>query len=135
MNLLSNNRFEITKVEKAILKAENNLESAKMNKKLGYLSASVSSSYFAYFWLVKALLFKKEIFDETYKGIRNKFRETYIKTDTIPYEYGLYWSELTNYREEADYDLNPEFTREDIEAFINWTQEFLDYIKQNIEKL
>ena len=135
MNLLSNNCFERTNIEKAILKAENNLEVAKMNKKLGYLLASVSSSYFAYFWLVKALLFKKEIFDETYRGIRNKFREIYLKTDIIPHKYGLYWSELTNYREEADYDLKSEFTREDIEAFINWTQEFLDYIKQNIEKL
>lgn len=38
-------------------------------------------------------------------------------------------------RQNADYDLGSDFTKEEVQEMIDWTQEFLGYIKQNIEKL
>jgi uncharacterized protein (UPF0332 family) len=123
------------KITKAISKAEYNYESTQVNFKNGHLLSAVSSSYFTYFWLVKALLFKKEVFDETYHGIRNHFRQLYFNTNIIPSKYLIIWSELTNHRYEADYELRSSFTKEEVQEMITWTEDFLAFVKENIEKL
>jgi uncharacterized protein (UPF0332 family) len=121
-------------VIKAIARAETTLDSAKINFEHNHLLSSVSCSYFAYFWLVKALLFRKNVFDETYKGIRRQFRELYVDTEIVPHKFVICWSEITNNREEADYELSPDFTNEDVQDMINYTEEFLGFVKGIIEK-
>ena len=38
-------------------------------------------------------------------------------------------------RQNADYDLISSFTEEEIQEMIVWTEEFLTFVKENIEKL
>jgi uncharacterized protein (UPF0332 family) len=123
------------KISKAILKAENNYGAIHVNFKNGHLLSAVTFSYFTYFWLVKALLFKKDVYDETYHGIRGKFRELYFDTNLIPSKYLIIWSELTNNRYEADYEVKCNFTKEEVQEMITWTEEFLAFVKENIDKL
>ena len=120
---------------KAILKAENTLDSAKINLKHNQLLSAVSFSYFVYFWLVKAFLFKKDVFDETYHGIRNHFRQLYFDTNLIPSKYLIIWTELTNNRYKADYEIKCNFTKEEVQEMMTWTEEFLAFVKKNIDKL
>ena len=122
-------------IELAILKSEDFLETGKDDLKANHILATVNRCYYAYFWLAKALLFKKDIFVKTHNGVKSKFSELYIKTDIIPEIYGKNLAKLMDYRQEADYDLESDFTKEQVQEMINWTQEFLDYIKQNIEKI
>ena len=59
----------------------------------------------------------------------------YFDTNLIPSKYFIFWSELTKHREEADYELHSSFTKEEVQEMITWTEEFLDFVKENIEKL
>lgn len=122
-------------IELAILKSEDFLETGKDDLKANHILATVNRCYYAYFWLAKALLFKKDIFVKTHNGVKSKFSELYIKTAIVPEIYGKRLAKLMDYRQEADYDLESDFTKEQIQEMINWTEEFLDYIKQNIEQL
>ena len=121
-------------IELAILKSEDFLETGKDDLKANHILATVNRCYYAYFWLAKALLFKKDIFVKTHNGVKSKFSELYIKTGIIPEIYGKNLAKLMDYRQEADYDLESDFTKDQVQEMIDWTQEFLDYIKQNIEK-
>ena len=70
-------------IELAILKSEDFLETGKDDLKANHILATVNRCYYAYFWLAKALLFKKDIFVKTHNGVKSKFSELYIKTAKI----------------------------------------------------
>lgn len=122
-------------IELAILKSEDFLETGKDDLKSDHILAAVNRCYYAYFWLARTLLFKKDIFVKTHNGVKSKFSELYIKTDIIPEIYGKRLAKLMDYRQEADYDLESGFTEEEVQEMINWTEEFLAFVKENIEKL
>lgn len=122
-------------IELAILKSEDFLETGKDDLKANHISATVNRCYYAYFWLAKTLLFKKDIFVKTHNGVKSKFSELYIKTEIIPEIYGKYLAKLMDYRQEADYDLESSFSEEEVQEMINWTEEFLAFVKENIDKL
>jgi uncharacterized protein len=81
------------------------------------------------------LLFKKDIFVKSHNGVKTKFSELFIKTGIVPEKYGKNLSELMNDRQDADYDLESSFSEEEVQEMINWTEEFLDFVKENIDKL
>ena len=122
-------------IELAILKSEDFLETSKDDLKADHILAAVNRRYYAYFWLAKTLLFKKDIFVKTHNGVKSKFSELYIKTDIIPEIYGKRLAKLMDYRQEADYDLESSFSEEEVQEMINWTEEFLNFVKENIDKL
>ena len=122
-------------LQNAILKADDFLETAKDNVKLDHLLAAVNRCYYSYFWLARGLLFEKNIFVKTHSGVKSKFSELYIKTQLIPDKYGYYLSQLMTKRQTADYDLISSFSEEEVQEMINWTEEFLSFVKENIEKL
>jgi uncharacterized protein len=121
--------------ELAIARSEDLIETAKDDFKLGHFLASVNRCYYAYFWLARTLLFKKNIFVKSHNGVKTKFSELFIKTKIVPEKYGKNLSELMNDRQDADYDLESSFTKEEVQEMINWTEEFLAFVKENIENL
>jgi uncharacterized protein (UPF0332 family) len=122
-------------IELAVLKSEDFLETGKDDLKANHILATINRCYYAYFWLARALLFKKDIFVKTHNGVKSKFSELYIKTDIIPEIYGKRLAKLMDYRQNADYDLENDFTKEEVQEMINWTEEFLAFVKENIDKL
>ena len=122
-------------IELAILKSEDFLETGKDDLKSNHISATVNRCYYAYFWLAKTLLFKKDIFVKTHNGVKSKFSELYIKTGIIPEIYGKHLAKLMDYRQEADYDLESSFSEEEVQQMTAWTEDFLAFVKENIEKL
>jgi len=40
-----------------------------------------------------------------------------------------------NNRQDADDDLESDFTKEEVQEMITWTEEFLTFVKENIDKL
>ncbi|MCU0469448.1 MAG: HEPN domain-containing protein [Arcicella sp.] len=123
-----------SKIKLAIERSEDLIETAKDDFKLGHLLASVNRCYYAYFWLARTLLFKRDIFVKSHNGVKTKFSELFIKTGVVPEKYGRNPSELMNDRQDADYDLESDFTKEEVQEMIDWTEEFLGFVKDNIEK-
>ena len=122
-------------LDESLLKAHDNLESAKALLEIGFEEGAVNRTYYAYFWAVRGLLLEKDIFVKSHSGTQSKFAEHFIKTGIIPEKYGKYLGRLEDKRVLADYEVGTNFTKEEVQEMIDWTQEFLDYIKQNIEKL
>jgi uncharacterized protein (UPF0332 family) len=122
-------------LQNAMEKAEDFLITAKDNLMYDHLLGAVNRCYYAYFWIVRGLLFEKDVFVKSHSGVKLKFSELFIKTQIIPDKYGYYLSKLMTKRQNADYDLGSDFTKEDVEEMITWTDDFLEYIKQNIERL
>lgn len=122
-------------IELEILRSEDLLDTAKDNVKINRPLVSVSSCYYACFWLARALISKQDVFVKTHTGVKSKFSELYIKTGLIPEIHGKTLSKLMDYRQDANYDLEPNFTEEKVQEMIVWTEEFLNFVKENIEKL
>ena len=122
-------------LDESLLKAHDSLESAKALLEIGFEDGAVNRTYYAYFWAVKGLLLEKDIFVKSHSGTQSKFAEYFIKTGIIPEKYGKYLGRLEDKRVLADYEFGTNFTKAEVQEMIDWTQEFLDYIKQNIEKL
>ena len=80
------------------------------------------------------MLLEKDIFVKSHSGTQTKFAEHFIKTGIIPEKYGKYLGRLEDKRVLADYEVDIDFSKEDVQEMIEWTQEFLDYIKKNIDK-
>jgi len=122
-------------LEEGFLKAYDTLESAKVLLETGFESGAVNRIYYAYFWAVRGLLSQKDIFVKSHTGTQTKFAETYIKTGIIPEKYGKYLGRLEDKRTLADYEAINDFTKEEVKEMITWTEDFLAFVKENIEKL
>jgi uncharacterized protein (UPF0332 family) len=122
-------------LEEEFLKVYDTLDSAKYLLEGGFKEGAVNRIYYAYFWAAKSLLYHKNVFVKSHSGTQSKFAEIFIKTGIIPEKYGKYLGILEDKRQLADYESTNDFAKEQIEEMINWTEEFLAYIKQNIEKL
>jgi uncharacterized protein (UPF0332 family) len=122
-------------LEEDFLKSYDILESAKVLLETGFEDGAVNRIYYAYFWAVKGLLSQKDIFVKSHSGTQAKFAETYIKTGIIPEKYGKYLGRLEDKRTLADYEAINDFTKEEVQEMITWTEDFLAFVKENTEKL
>jgi uncharacterized protein (UPF0332 family) len=122
-------------LEEGLLKATDTLESAKVLLETGFESGAVNRTYYAYFWAVRGILSQKDVFVKSHTGTQTKFAEVYIKTGIIPEKYGKYLGTLEDKRTLADYEAICDFTKEEVQEMIDWTEEFLEFIKHNVEKL
>ena len=121
-------------LQEALLKANDNLESAKALLEIGFEEGAVNRTYYAYFWAVRGVLLEKDIFVKSHSGTQSKFAEHFIKTGIVAEKYGKYLGRLEDKRVLADYEFDTHFSKEEVQEMIEWTQEFLDYIKQDIDK-
>ncbi len=67
-----------------LLKAERYLATAKLLAETEYATAAVTDSYYAFFWIVRGLLYEKGIVTKRHSGLKEMFALHYIKTDLIP---------------------------------------------------
>ena len=116
-------------IKDAIAHAEDSLIEAKVLFANHLFKGAVNRCYFAYFWLVRGLLFQEDIFTKSHNGVQTKFSEHFIKTGKLPKKYNDYLSVLQASRGAVDYDLESEFSEEDVKRYLDWVEEFLSYVK------
>mgnify|MGYP002777664471 FL=1 len=97
----------------------------------GRYRAAVNRLYYVFFWLVRGLLTDEGIFAKKHSGAQIKFAEYFIKTERIPKLYYDYLVELFESRMDADYDFDEVFIESEVVAFIEKTDEFIDFVKTN----
>lgn len=117
-------------LDESLLKAFDNLESAKTLLKSGFEEGAVNRTYYAYFWVVRGLLPEKDILEKSHSGTQTKFAEHYTKTGIIPEKYGKYLGRLEDKRNLADFEVDTHFTKEEVQEMIGWTEEFLAFVKK-----
>ena len=111
--------LENTESSKAFDKAADAIENAKYNLKGGFFVATANRAYYACYYCLIALLYTQKVYSKTHQGTKAKFSELFIKTGILPVETSDMISLLFDYRQEADYDLDAEITKEEAAMLID----------------
>ncbi len=65
-----------------------------------------------------ALLYTRNVYPKTHHGAKSKFGELFIKTGILPALVGDSITELFDYRQAADYDLDENLTQQEAEILV-----------------
>ena len=100
-----------------------------------FFEDAVSRAYYSMYFAAKALLLKKDITVKTHKGLLSKFGLEFVNEGVVEEYYGRALRIAEELREEADYSISREITKEDAESIIEDAEKFLERIKRAIREL
>ncbi len=109
--------------------AKDELDCAKNLANNGFYRGSVNHCYYTCLWLVRGLLTEKEVFTKSHNGAAMLFYEHYVKSGDVPREMASIVKKLLDERQEAQYDVRSNFTKEDVEEVIILAETFFDFIE------
>ena len=87
------------------------------------------------YFAAKALLLKKDITVKTHKGLLSKFGLEFVNEGLVEEYYGRTLRIAEELREEADYSISREITKEEVESIIDDAEKFLERIKIAVREL
>lgn len=109
--------------------AKEKLESAKLLLEYGKLKDSVSSSYYAMFTSVRALLARDGVDFSKHAGVISYFQKEYIKTGRLDVKYSKYISQAFQIRNNTDYADFYIVSKSDAEEQYEKAEDFYQMIK------
>ena len=92
-------------------------------------SLAANRLYYALFHAVSALLISDQREVGTHRGAVNKFSFFYVKTGIFTAAEGRLYSQLQQLRENGEYNCAIDVVKEDVEDFIEPTQQLIEKIK------
>jgi uncharacterized protein (UPF0332 family) len=92
-------------------------------------NTAVNRLYYACFYAVTALLHKYDMDTKTHGGTQTIFGLHFVKPDIINKESGRFYSKLFVMRQNADYEYEVEYEREDVLPLIQPSVEFVSAIE------
>jgi uncharacterized protein (UPF0332 family) len=104
-------------------KAADTIKNAKYNLNGAFYSGTANRTYYACYYCLIALLYTQKVYLKTHQGAKAKFSELFIKTEFFPVEVSDSISLLFDSRQEADYDLDAEITKDDAEMLVSKANE------------
>ncbi len=118
--------FKASHIElEALLKlAKESLDEANNDLNDGFIRGAISSSYYCFLHLMRALLLQKGIIVKSHQGIKTKFSQEFILKNKIDKKFGKIVSDLLEDRLDADYAPLKEFTKKQAEKAIEEAEEF-----------
>ena len=121
------------KVDKALEKAEQKLNTAEKLLTTGDYDDAISRAYYSMFHAVSALLILKGLEAKTHSGLVNLFGQHFVKTGEIEARFGHMLSESKELRENGDYEIFFSGTREEAELTINNARELFAEVSKHIK--
>ncbi|MCL5991374.1 MAG: HEPN domain-containing protein [Bacteroidetes bacterium] len=91
--------------------------------------ATLNRTYYSAFYSVVALLMSRNIKFKTHKSAKNMLHQHFIQTGQLPVEFGKYYNEIFNYRQEADYEAVSEINPESIPMLLEILDKFIKEIR------
>lgn len=116
-------------IDYRIRKAEDTFDDARLLFNNSRLNAAVNRLYYACFYIVNASLLSKNLQAQTHNGVKTLFFKEFIKTGIIRPELGKLYSDLFDWRQEADYSDLVDFDKESVEKMIIETDNFIKTLK------
>jgi len=118
--------FKANPIElKALLNlAKESLDEANNDLRDGFVRGAISSSYYCFLHLMRALLLQRGIIVKSHQGVKIKFSQGFILTGKINKKFGKVISDLFEDRLDADYAPLKEFTKKQAEKAIRQAEEF-----------
>ena len=116
--------------EKLLEKAEATLEDAEKAFEGDMMVSTVQNRiYYALFYAAQAALVSREIDTGTHQGVKIKLGEDLIKNGLLDEEWGRFFSQQQTYREEADYQIDVDIEKDDLEEYLKKAREFVQEMK------
>jgi uncharacterized protein (UPF0332 family) len=125
-------------IKQYLRKAESNLRDAKFLLEMDSYDSCVNRAYYAIFHCVEAFLFLEETHPKTHEGAMRKFSELYIKTNILDKKWASIFRNTLESRQDADYDLNMEISKdvaletyESAESFLSMTKQYFENLEED----
>ena len=116
-------------------RAHEEFNAAKYLFKGGYLREAASRAYYSMFHATKALLYLKNNFPRTHRGVISQFGKEFIKSGDLDKIYGEMLTRAEMLRVKADYDIERMIVEEEVEDVLVSCEQFLNKIDEIIMKL
>ena len=108
-----------------ITKAKEALDSASDEFKAKKLSFAVNRIYYGCFYIVYALLLKRDLKFKKHSGVRSAFHKYFVKTGLVDLEWGKFYDEIFEARQRADYIELVSFEEEQVNEWLQKAQAFV----------
>ena len=126
---------EEAEIEMLIRKAKRRLDAAHHLLREGFYEDAVSRAYYSMYFAAKALLLKRDITVKTHKGLLSKFGLEFVNEGVVEKYYGRALRIAEELREEVDYSISREISKEEAEAIVKDAEKFLVRIKEAIKEI
>ena len=124
----------MTKEQQQLLgKARESLEAAELLASNDLLAVSASRVYYAMFDMAQAFLLADELSFSSHAAVISAFGRLFAKTNRVPTEFHRFLINAQEKRTEADYDLNPEITLEELGVMLSQAEEMFNYAVANLD--
>ena len=117
-------------VKHRLERARDTLLDAQKYFKDATLNSTVNRIYYAMFYAVNGLLISKGLSSSKHSGVRALFNKEFVSKGTVKKNWGKFYSEMFNNRQEGDYADYVELKRQDVEKWLNKAEEFVKTIEK-----
>jgi uncharacterized protein (UPF0332 family) len=108
--------------------AEESLASARREYEFGAYSFAINRLYYTIFYAASAALLERQLTFVKHSGVRAAFHREFIKTELLDKEWGKFYDELFEDRQEGDYLAFSSFERSYVEAQLKRGAQFLNLL-------
>lgn len=122
-------------VEELLDKAERTLEDAEKAFDEDMLVSTIQNRiYYAMFYAAQAALISKGHDLGSHQGVKIKIGEILIKEKGLEREWGRFFSQQQTYREQADYQIDVDIEREDLQEYLRKSDQFIRKMRELSEQ-
>jgi len=121
----------MNEVEKFLEKADATLEDAEKAYREEMLISTVQNRiYYSLYYAAQAALISLGHDVGTHKGVKVKIGEEMVLKDLLDKEWGRFYAQQQTYREQADYQVDVDIERTDLEEFLEDAKTFIQEMKR-----
>lgn len=121
----------MSEVEKFLEKADATLEDAEKAYREEMLISTVQNRiYYSLYYAAQAALISLGHDVGTHKGVKVKIGEEMVLKDLLDKEWGRFYAQQQTYREQADYQVDVDIERTDLEEFLEDAKTFIQEMKR-----
>lgn len=115
--------------------AKNLMHEVHVNMQFGFWNSIMNRLYYACFYAVQGALLSVEIdYVKKHEGTRSMFNLHFIANGKIEKKWGRFFTHMFEYRSQADYDFETNYSREQVEEVLPLAEEFIDIISEVIKR-
>ena len=115
-----------------LLKAQESLTAAKILTSNNLFAVAASRVYYVMFYVAQAFLLEEELSFSSHSAVISNFGRLFAKHQRVPIAFHRFLINAQEKRTEADYDLNPEITPEELYLMLGQAEEMLAFAVQNL---
>lgn len=131
---MKNNDHQKELIKLWLDKADDALDSAKLELDQNHISFAVNRLYYACFYAVTSLLLQDEKQFTRHSAVKSEFIKTYIKSGKIDVKWNRFYQKLFDDRQEGDYIPTASFDKEEISNRLQQAYEFVDIVRKLIDQ-